>query len=133
MEKKIELNKNGVGRLVEYEPFLMPDKLELNFIAKDYDLSNAFVYLRNGQKNGKFKLTSPFRVDNDYLSAGYLNARVELYLGEDLAKRWDILPIKIIETPTGYEVKDYLGELEKNLADLTEKVAKLEKQHKIIL
>lgn len=133
MEKTIELNKNGVGRLVDHEPFLIPDELTLNFIAKDYDLSNAFVYLKNGNKNGKFKLASPFKIDGEYLTAGYLNIRVDLYLGENLAKRWDILPIKILEVPSGFEVKDYLGELEKKIEDLTGRVSRLEKQNEIIL
>ena len=133
MEKTIELNKNGVGRLVDHEPFLMPDELTLNFIAKDYDLSNAFVYLKNGNKNGKFKLVSPFKIDGEYLTAGHLNIRVDLYLGENLAKRWDMLPIKILEVPSGFEVKDYLGELEKKIEDLTGRVSRLEKQNEIIL
>jgi hypothetical protein len=133
MEKIIELNKQGVGRLVDYESFLLPDEITLKFVAKGYDLSNAFIHLQNGENKGVFKLVSPFKIPSEYLLAGYLNMRVESYIGEIVAKRWDVLPIKIIEIPSGYEIRDYLGELESKIIDLTGKVEKLEKQHEIIL
>lgn len=133
MEKIIELNKQGVGRLIGYESFLLPDEITLKFVAKGYDLSKAYVHLQHGENNGVFKLENPFKIPSEYLLAGYLNMRVESYLGDIVAKRWDVLPIKIIEIPSGYEIRDYLGELESKIVDLTGKVEKLEKQHEIIL
>ncbi len=132
MVKKIELNKNGVGRLVEHEPFLLPAEIELDFVANGYDLSDAFVRLRNGENHDVLRLSNPFRVPKDYLHAGYLNLRVEMYLKGEMAKQWEVLPIKLLEVPSGIEIKDYLGELEKKLAEMQEKVLKLEKQHEII-
>ena len=133
MLKKIELNKNGVGRLVDYEPFLLPSEIELEFIAKDYDLTDAFVMLENSENKGVLRLSSPFKIPNEYLHAGYLNMRVEMYLKGEMAKRWDVLPIKIVEVSSGFEVKDYLGEIEEKLARQQERLERLEKQHEIIL
>jgi hypothetical protein len=132
MIKKIELNKNGAGRLVEHEPFLLPEEIELEFIAKGYDMTDSFVCLRNGENHGVLRLSGPLKIPNEYLHAGYLNMRVEMYLNGEMAKRWDVLPIKLLEVPNGFEVKDYLGELEEKLAILQEKVQTLEKQHEII-
>ena len=132
MLKKIELNKNGIGRLVEHEPFLLPAEIELDFIAKGYDLSDAFVWLQNGNNNGVLRLSGTLKIPNEYLHAGYLNMRVEMYLKGEMAKRWEVLPIKLLEVPNGFEVKDYLGEIEENLVQLQEEVLKLKKQHEII-
>lgn len=132
MKKIIELNKQGIGRLKINEPFLLPDEIELNFIAKGYDLSNAFISLQNGENSGVLRLSNPFNVPDEYLHAGYLNMRVEMYIGDKVAKRWDIMPIKIYEVPSGTEMKDYLGELEEKLAEQQERIARLEKQNEII-
>lgn len=132
MVKTIELMNSGIGRLEGIEPILMPDKIEFNFVAKGYNLNYAFLQLRHGSKKGVFKLESPFTVPSEFLTGGLLHARVELYLGDKVAKRWDILPIRIYEVPTGTEIRDYLGELEEKIDELTEKVSKLEKQHEII-
>lgn len=132
MIKKIMLNKQGIGRLLEKESFLLPDEISLEFLSEGYDLSNAFISLRNGKKEGVFRLSSPFKIPSEFLFAGYLNCRVTLYNGSNVAKKWDILPIEIIEVPTGTEMRDYLGELEEKLVILQQKVEYLEKQHEII-
>ena len=61
MEKTIKLLENH-ARLDDYEPFLMPDKLIVNFEHKGYDLSNAFITLRNGEKIEKFKFLNHFEI-----------------------------------------------------------------------
>lgn len=124
MKKRIELNKNNVARLDNTEPFLMPDGLELEFNST-YDLTNAFVSLKNGEAQGQYKLTKTFKVDEKFLIAGTLNVGVIAYHNGTPIKKWAILPIKIIESDYGVVAFDYLADIDKRLSAL-------EKSHQII-
>ena len=112
MKRIIELDRNGIGRLANNEPFLLPDGLELIFRASGYDLSNAFVSLRNGSVKDVYRLASPFKVDEKFLFGGNLNIGVKLYSGGVCVKNWAILPIKLVESDFDIEAFDYLGDLE---------------------
>lgn len=116
MEKTIKLLENH-ARLDDYEPFLMPDKLIVNFEHKGYDLSNAFITLRNGEKIEKFKFLNHFEIPKNFLYAGDLYVKVEMYLGGEKAKQWISLPIRIKETKTGLVINDLLYELEKKISN----------------
>lgn len=128
----IELTKTGIGRLANREPFLLPDELEFSFIGNGYNLENAFITLFNGDESIHAKLTNPFKVDKKVLFGGLLNGQIKSYVGETLVKTWNILPLKLVETEKGTEIKDYLKTLENRVSDLEEDVAKLIKQHEII-
>lgn len=132
MEKTIELNDN-VARLLDREPFLLPDKLVFNFKHIGYDLSNAFITLKNGEKCIKQRFVAPFVVPSEVLFAGNLYLKLEMYLGETKAKEWNCLPLKIVETDNGLEVNDFLELLEKKMQDnvncLTEKINEFITKH----
>ena len=129
MKKIIELNQNGIGRLTERESFLLPDNLELEFKTKNYDLSNAFISLKNGAEEGKFKLTFPFVVDKRFLFGGKLEMTLRIYVKDTLVKTFAITPIKLIETTYGIRAFDFLSALKDKYNKLFDKVNELIEKH----
>ena len=125
MVKIIQLGTEKTGRLLNKEPFIMPDKLEFTFNSIGYDLTSAFITLKNGEIKEKYKLTQPFTVPDKFLFAGILNIGIDAYKNAVLIKHWDILPIKIVETHENLECFDLLADIDKRLTAL-------EKQHEII-
>lgn len=130
MRKTIELTK--YARLVEHEPFLLPDLLEIDFQSCGYDLSNAFITLKNGEIKEKYKLSRPFIIPDRFLFVGELQISIDAYSKDSLIKHWDCLPIHIRETEEGMQCFDFLGKIETQIEKLTERIAKLEKAHEII-
>lgn len=129
MKKTIELNPNGIGRLVEHEPFLLPDELEIDFKSKSYDLSNSFVSLKNGKETGQYKLTFPFNVEKRFLIGGKLEITVKSYVKETPVKTWAVIPIKMVESKYGIHAFDFLSALEDKYNQLLEKVNELIEKH----
>lgn len=126
MVKTIKLLDN-YARLVESEPFLMPDKLIVRFIHQGYDLSNAFVTVKNGTKIEKYKFANPFVIPSEFLFAGDLYIKVEMYLGGEKAKQWTTLPIRIMETATSLIAYDLLSSLENEIKTIKEDYVSKEK------
>lgn len=120
MIKTIEL-KGSIGRLLHKEPFLMPDKLQFDFKHIGYDLSNAFIVLRNGDITITEKLTKPYIVPKQVLFSGDLHIKIEMYLGEKKAKEWSICPLRIKETRPGLVINDLLYELDKKVTNIVDK------------
>ena len=131
MKRVIELTTNNIARLDNVEPCLLPDGLELEFKSY-YDLSNAFVSLRNGVVKGQYKLTSPFRIDDKFLFGGNLDIGITAYHNGEKVKQWFVLPIRLKESDFEIEAFEYLAELENKLDLALERIEKLENQHKII-
>lgn len=138
MIKVIEL-KDGYARLKDGTPVILPDELELQFKSVGYDLTHAFITLRNGETAAKFRLKSPFKVDGKLLYAGKLCGRIDAYLGDEVSapyKTWDLLPIRIVETENGdIELFDQLTAIEEKIAVLDtfeERLKVLEDKHKLI-
>ena len=125
MKIGIQLCKETVGRLSNREPFLLPDNLIFDVKSIGYDLTSAFITLKNGNIQDKYKLTLPFVVPDKFLFAGILNFSIDAYQKGELYKHWAFLPIKIIETNEGLECFDLL-------ADIDKRVKALEKLHEII-
>lgn len=132
MIKIVELTKQGIGRLANSEPFLMPDKLDLQFLCEGYNLENAFITLINGTVIDKVKLTNPFTVPEALLFGGKLSMIIKAYEGKIPVKTWTVMPLTIVETETGKEVQDYVYTLEKRIEELEENVERLNRQHQII-
>jgi hypothetical protein len=126
MIKNVKLFSN-FGRLADSEPFLLPDTLSLRFRHQGYDLSNAFITLKNGEKLSKIKFSNPFNVPKEFLFAGDLSLKIEMFLGGEVAKQWNILPIRIMETPTGLETFDLLNKIEKELKTIKDDYVPKEK------
>lgn len=114
MIKTIEL-KGSIARLLDKEPFLLPDNLILEFKHIGYDLSNAFITLRNGEKIIKEKLTKQYEVPVDVLFEGDLHVKIEMYLHGEKAKEWTGAPIRVIETEKGLQLNDLLYDIEKKV------------------
>ena len=138
MKKIIEL-KGGIARLKDNSAVLLPDDLELEFKSVGYDLTHAFITLKNGETTAKFRLTQPFKVDGRLLYAGKLLGRIDAFIGDETTpyKSWDLLPIKITETEDGkIEVFDYLTRLEEKISaidDIETRLVALEKKHELVL
>ena len=118
MIKTIELTKDRFARLSDREPFLMPDKLELDFNSIGYDLTNAFINLKNGEISERYKVERPFIVPEHFLFAGNLYVSIDAYLEGTLVKHWDVMPIKIIETTGEVYCFEFLSDIEKRLANI---------------
>ena len=131
MLKTIKLTQNG--RLIDNKPFVLPDTLSFDFDSVGYDLTEAVITLKNGERTGKFKLTRPFHVPTEFLFDGYLNIAVDSFYKGKPVKSWKILPIRIKEVETEIECFDVITALEKKCADLENRVKELEEQHEIIM
>ena len=118
MIKKITLTKDRFARLSDREPFLLPDRLEIDFDSIGYDLTNTFITLKNGEKSGHFKVSRPFIIPNEFLYAGNLYIGLDAYLDGVIVKHWDTLPIRIVETTESVYCFDFIGDIEKRLAIL---------------
>lgn len=132
MNKIIELTKDNIARLSNAEPFLLPDKLTLEFRSIGYDLSNAFITIKNGIKKHKVPLSSPIDIPEDLLFAGNLIMCVDAYLSGKLLKHWEILPIRIIETEDTLIGFDILSKIEKEIEELKNNTSTKEDYKKIV-
>lgn len=111
MTYTIELKKEKIARLSNKEPFILPEILELEFLST-YDLSNAYITLKNGENKATYKITKPFTVDNKFLQAGKLYLSICLYVDGVAAKTWEVAPIKIFEAKGKVYAFDELTRLE---------------------
>ena len=132
MVKKIKL-LNYYARLIDNEPFLLPDdNLTLNFKHQGYDLSNAFISLRNGERTAKYKFNNLFVVPQEFLFVGDLHIKVEMYLDGEKAKQWIVLPIRIRETDNGIQAFDVFSSLEKQIQSIKEDYVSKEKYNFVV-
>lgn len=137
MTKTIEL-KGGIARLKDNSAVLLPDELELQFKSVGYDLTHAFITLKNSETMAKFRLTSPFTVPDGFLHAGKLCGHIDAYIGEETTpyKSWDLMPIKVVETEDGeIEIYDQLDRIEQAISiipDLITRLTALEDKHKLL-
>ena len=128
MIKTIQLDKKG-ARLVNREPFLLPDKLQFDFENIGYDLSNAFITFKNGEKSEHLKIVSPLLVPESVLFAGKLETRIDIWYNGKIIKTFYLMPLQIVETDVGIEVLDILYEYQKTLSEFGERLIALEKKH----
>ena len=133
MEQILKLSEN-LGRLVINEPLLLPDYLRISIEHKGYDLSNAFITLKNGEKQTKLKLTNPFDIPQELLFAGRLFIGIDAYQKGELYRHWDCIPQRIVETQDSkLYLFDELTELYNKLDELSlqmkDKFNELAKKH----
>lgn len=127
MIKILRLNKSAVG--FDNTPVIFGKDDELTIeILSEYDLSNAVMTLRNGKTTKIQKIEdSKVTVPQEIMFSGWLSIAVEMFLGGEIVKKWQNLPLKIVEsTPEvvaeeilqvyEYEIKA----LKANKADLTD-------------
>ena len=117
MNKTITLGKDNVARLGNTEPFLLPENLTIEF-ESNYDLTTAFVSLKNGKIEGIIPLKKYLEIPSEFLFAGTLNLAVKLYHRDTVVKEWYCLPIRLVETEFGIQAFDLLGDIERRLQAL---------------
>ena len=124
MNKKVILSSGKWGRLEDKEPFLLPGELTLEFKTVGYSLTNGFVTLKNGNEEERYRLTPFFKIPDKFLFAGILSISVDVYKGNTCINRWEIFPLRIIETEGDTFVYDYMYALEERIAALEEQLPK---------
>ena len=129
MIKTIELYTNNLARIKEREPFMLPDTLVLDFETTRYDLSNAFVSLKNNNIECQKKLISPFYVDEEFLFPGMLDIAIHIYQDGKCVKSWYCLPLEIMETKHGTMAFEKLDKIEKKLDLINNKFNELGEKH----
>lgn len=130
MIKIIQLDRKG-ARLVNREPFLLPDTLQFDFDNIGYDLSSAFITLKNGTITEHLKLNAPFTVPDSVLFAGKLEMQIDLWNDGKIVKSFFLPPLQIVETNTGMQCFDILAEYEKRLQEQDKRINALENKHKL--
>lgn len=128
MLKIIQLDRKG-ARLVNREPFLLPDNLQFDFENIGYDLSDAFVTFKNGDKSEHIKLTKPLTVPDSVLFAGKLEMQIDVWNDGKIIKSFYLPPFQIVETNKNMQCFDILAEYEKRLQEQNERIIALEKKH----
>lgn len=131
MKKTINLSTANIARLSDGEPFLVAvnDTLELEFVSTYYLLLDLVISLRNGSKQGKFRVRErKFAVPEEFLFAGELEIGIDLITRGDVAKRWNVIPVILKEAEESIKsfdeitvLKDEAKWLKKQLAEVTEK------------
>lgn len=124
MEVKIKLTKqNG---LTITEPFNVKESEDLNLLFQtEYDLHSAKIEVQNGETHGEYGYSQRFTIPDKFMFAGNLFIKVKMLIGNNVAKLWEIMPIKITQTPEGLCFVDFL-------TDMDRRMKALEKFHEII-
>ena len=81
---------------------------------------NTKITLKNGNEEKSFSFKKEFVVPEELLFAGRLYVKVEKLMWDKVVKRWELAPIKIIETNYGFEFLDVIADLEKRLQAVEE-------------
>ena len=129
MIKVIQLDRKG-ARLVNREPFLLPDDLQFDFDnTVGYDLTSAFVTFKNGEKSEHLKVERPIVVPDSVLFDGRLDVQIDLWHDGKCYKSFYLPPLQIVNTNCGIEIIDILNEYQKEMAGIKERLTVLEKKH----
>lgn len=110
---KIYLDTNTQARLESNEVYLMPlYALELEFCSNAYSLDTLIISVRNGDKNGQFKLKKPFKIDLiDFVKAGVIEIQADMVIQGKVVKTWYIPSLYIKEVIPTFEVTPEIAEL----------------------
>lgn len=124
MEVKIKLTKeNGIHIT---EPFNVKETENLDLLFQtEYDLHSAKIEVKNGDICGEYDYSQRFAIPEKFMFAGNLFVKIKMFIGKNVAKIWEIMPIKITQTPEGLLLVDFLTSLDDRLKTL-------EKFHEII-
>lgn len=114
MEVKIKLTRGNSTRLAEPLTTKEDDKLVINF-ETEYELNAAKITLQNGDVNGVYDFKKVFTVPDKFMFAGRLMGKVEMLVGGKVAKRWEIFPVDITQTPEGLKFVDCLTAFDERL------------------
>lgn len=115
MIQEINLTSRTTARLSEGEPFLVGvnDTLELEFISTYYLLLDLVISLKNGNKQGKYRVKDrKFTVPEEFLFAGKLEIGIDLITRGDVAKRWTVVPVILKEAESGVKSIDEITVLQ---------------------
>ena len=114
MEIKIKLPKENGIRIAEPFTTKEDDNLIINF-ETEYELNAAKIFLQNGDISGVYDFKKVFTVPDKFMFAGRLMGKVEMLVGGKVAKRWEIFPVDITQTPEGLKFVDCLTAFDERL------------------
>lgn len=132
MIKTITLMDRRIARIDSLEPFYLPysESLVLSFEQGNYNLVNAFIFLRNGTLAKQFPYSKTFEIPEEFLFEGLLEIKVQRMKKNECVNVWNVLPIKIryvenVSNPYGDKViYDYCYSLEQRIKALEEQMPK---------
>lgn len=140
MKKKIILTDESLVRFDNFEPFFMQKNSDgvfeedLTLCFENYhDLTNASVTFYNGSKEKTLKFEKTINVPAEVLFTGQLRIGVDMFIGKNKVKHWDVLPLAIYEAENGYRLLDYFEDVETRIKSLENEITELKKQNEIIL
>lgn len=117
MDIKIKLNKGNFIQMAEPFTVKETDDVFLKF-ETDFNLYEAKIVIQNGSIIESFNYSSRFKIPDRLMFAGYLNIKIEMYILNKVVKRWEILPLKILQTPEGLKIIDHLSAIDKRLSEI---------------
>lgn len=129
MIKNVTLKENRIARIDDLEPFYLPSEegLVFCFDQGNFNLSNAFIQLKNGTHKEMFPYKKTFEVPTEFLEEGFLKLDIFTMKKNDLVNAWTLLPVRIKyveEFENTYSEKlvyDYLADLERRVKALEDK------------
>ena len=105
---KIKLEYLPIVRLGNTEPFIVPEKLEVEFESV-YKLEKLVVEVKKGDEIKKFVVKDQ-KIDLSEFTkqAGVIEMHVSLMALGKVAKTWEIEPIVVVETEGTFTIKGYI-------------------------
>ena len=82
----------------------------LNFKSR-YDLSKAIIHLENGDTKKDFAFQQGFLIPDEFMFKGQLLIKVVLKVGNEVLKKWEFMPIGILQVPGGIKIVDFYTNL----------------------
>lgn len=114
MEVKIKLTKeNGIHIT---EPFNIKETENLDLLFQtEYDLHSAKIEIKNGDVCDEYNYSQRFAIPEKFMFVGNLFVKIKMLIGKNVAKIWEIMPIKITQTPEGLKLVDCLTAFDERL------------------
>lgn len=119
MKINIKLNNSNKAYLSNAFQLKTGEPLIICF-ESEYQLLNAKITIKNGNEEKTYSFNKEFIMPEELLFAGRLYVKVEKLMWDKVVKRWELAPIKIIETNDGLEFLDVIADFEKRLQAVEE-------------
>ena len=135
MIKQITLNTLPYVRFTDESSFYLVanDELTIKFNSPTFDLSKAYLRLKNG------KITKSYAIKNEEITLNTVNDGDILFVGKlemlvdlpEIGKVWHINSLSIKKFgENDFKATPIIAELKKSIADLTARVERLENKQK---
>ena len=117
---KIFLNAGSLAMLESNEPFILPEKIELEFVSRVYKLGTLHISAKNGDTKEAFTLRqAPYNIAlKDTVKAGKIELEIAYLVSGDVVKTWRVPDIIIKDVNHTFEAIPEIEELKTEIAKL---------------